>query len=317
MTPPRFWQRAGAIPALLSPAAAVVAAVTRRRARETGWRAPVPVLCCGNAGVGGAGKTTVVLDLVHRLQVRGIAVHCLTRGYRGRVRGVLRVDPSQHEAALVGDEPLLLAAVTPTWVGADRAAAARAAVAAGAEVLLMDDGLQHARLAKTASFLVIDGAVGFGNGRVLPAGPLREPAAAAAARCRAAILIGADQAAARAAIGSLPVLDAWLIPDRVLAPERVFAFCGIARPSKFFETVTASGAVLAGSSGFPDHHPFSPGEIEGVFAEAARLRARLVTTPKDHVRLPAAVRAQVDCLGVRLMWRDEQALERILDEVLA
>ena len=170
---------------------------------------------------------------------------------------------------------------------------------------------------KTASLLVIDGAAGFGNGRVMPAGPLREPAAAAAARCRAAILIGVDQAAARAAIPRLPVLDAWLVPDRLLAPDRVFAFCGIARPSKFFETVTAAGAVLAGSASFADHHPFSLQELEAVFTQATRLRARPLTTPKDHVRLPASFRPRVDRLGVRLVWRDEPALERLLDEVLA
>ena len=315
--PPGFWHRDGVVPLLLSPVGALVSAVTRHRMRQAGWRAPVPVLCCGNAGVGGTGKTTLVLDLAGRMLARGIAVHCLTRGYRGRVRGVLRVDPAIHDAELVGDEPLLLAAVAPTWVGADRAESARAAISAGAEILLMDDGLQHPGLEKTASLLVIDGAVGFGNGRVMPAGPLREPAAAAAARCRAAILIGADQTAARAAIDGLPVLDAWLVPDRVLAPDRVFAFCGIARPSKFFETVAASGAVLAGSVGFPDHHPFSPRDIEGVFSQAAGLRARLLTTPKDYVRLPAAIRGQIDSLGVRLMWRDEPALERLLDEVLA
>ena len=255
---PNFWQRDGLVPALLSPAASLVAAATRRRVRRPGWRAPVPVLCCGNASVGGAGKTTVVLDLIHRLRRRGVAVHCLTRGYGGRVKGtcVARRSGPVTPAALVGDEPLLLAAAAPTWVGADRAASARAAVAAGAELLLMDDGLQNPGLEKTASLLIVDGAVGFGNGRVMPAGPLRETVAAAAARCRAGVLIGADTAGARSAVGDLPVLDAWLVPDRTLDGERVFAFCGIGRPGKFFETVTVAGADLAGSRSFPDHHMF-------------------------------------------------------------
>ena len=317
MRPPAFWQRNGLVPALLSPAAALAAAATRRRVNRPGWRAPVPVLCCGNASVGGAGKTTVVLDLIRRLRRRGVAVHCLTRGYGGRVAGVLRVDPARHAAALVGDEPLLLAAEAPTWVGADRAAAAREAVAAGAGLLLMDDGLQNPGLAKTASLLVVDGAVGFGNGRVMPAGPLREPVSDAAARCRACVLIGADTARARAAIGALPVLDARLVPDRTLHGQRVFAFCGIARPGKFFETVAAAGADLAGSKSFPDHHVFSPHELEQVMAAASRHRAQPITTAKDAVRLPAALRAHVEVLGVRLMWREEVALELLLDEVMA
>ena len=317
MNPPAFWQRDGFIPALLAPAAGLVAAATRRRVNRPGWRAPVPVLCCGNASVGGAGKTTVVIDLTRRLRRRGVAVHCLTRGYGGRVEGVLRVDPARHSAALVGDEPLLLAAEAPTWVGADRAASAHEAIASGAELLLMDDGLQNPGLIKSSSLLIVDGAVGFGNGRVMPAGPLRERVSDAAARCRACVLIGADTASARAAVGELPVLDAWLAPDRALDGERVFAFCGIARPGKFFETVAMAGGELAGSRRFPDHHPFSPQEMIHVMEAASRCRARPITTAKDAVRLPPEVRAQVEVLGVRLMWRDEAALERLLDEVVS
>ena len=317
MRAPAFWQRDGLVPTLLSPAAAIVAAVTRRRLRRPGWRAPVPVLCCGNASVGGVGKTTVVLDLIRRLRRRGVAVHCLTRGYGGRVDGVVRVDPARHPATLVGDEPLLLAAEAPTWVGADRAASARAAVAAGAEFLLMDDGLQNPGLAKTASLLIVDGAVGFGNGRVMPAGPLRETVGQAASRCRAGVLIGADAAGVRAAVGALPMLDARLAPARALPGERVFAFCGIARPAKFLATIADAGAELAGSASFPDHHVFSPREIEQVLAAASRHGARPITTAKDAVRLPADIRAQVEVLGVSLMWREEAALERLLDEVAA
>ena len=191
--PPGFWGRDGVLPRLLSPLAAVTAAVTAWRVARPGWRAPVPVICCGNVTVGGAGKTTVALDLGARLAARGRAVHFLLRGYGGSVRGPHRV-AAGDTAARVGDEALLLAEVAPTWIGADRAASARAAVAAGAQVLVMDDGLQNPGLHKDLSLLVVDGASGFGNGRVLPAGPLREPVAAGAARCQAAVLIGPDLA---------------------------------------------------------------------------------------------------------------------------
>ena len=316
MTPPAFWQRDGAVSRLFSPVAALAGAWTARRMTRPGWRAPVPVLCCGNAGVGGAGKTTVAFDLASRLRARGVAVHCLTRGYGGRVKDVLLVDPAQHDAALVGDEPLLLACVAPTWVGADRAQSARAAVAAGAQALVLDDGLQNPGLAKTASLLVVDGAVGFGNGRVMPAGPLREEVAAAAKRCRACVMIGPDVRAAAALVGPLPILEATLLPDRTLEGARVFAFCGIARPSKFLDTLQEAGAELAGSAAFPDHHPFTAGEIERVLARAATLGARPITTAKDAVRLAPSWRTRIEVLGVRLRWRDEPALERLLDEVM-
>ena len=317
MRPPEFWGRDGMVPALLSPISAIVAEVAARRVRRPGWRAPVPVFCVGNAGVGGAGKTTVVLDLARRLLARGVAVHCLTRGYGGRVDGVLRVDPARHGAALVGDEPLLLAAVAPTWVSRDRASSARAAVAAGAQALLMDDGLQNPGLAKTVSLLVIDGAVGFGNGRVLPAGPLRESAGSAAARCRAGVLIGEDRTGAAMAVTGLPLLAASLAAERRLDGERVFGFCGIARPTKFFDTLRQAGAAVVGSRGFADHHPFSAREIDSIMHESGRLEAKPITTAKDAVRLSAEVRARVDVLEIRLAWDDPSQIERLLDELLA
>ena len=314
MTPPAFWRQDGALPRLLSPVAALVARSTARRVARPGWRAPVPVLCCGNAGVGGAGKTTVALDLLRRLQARGVQAHCLTRGYGGRGRGVLRVDPAAHAAALVGDEPLLLAAAAPTWVSPDRAASARAAVAAGAQALVMDDGLQNPGLVQDVALLVIDGATGFGNGRVLPAGPLREPPYAAAARCRTAVLIGADATHARAALPpGLPVLGARLVPDRDLSGRRVLAFAGIARPSKFYATLREAGADLAGTQDFPDHHRFTPRELDALIRRAATLDATLATTPKDAVRLPPSLRPQVLIAGVSLAWDDPADPEALLD----
>lgn len=317
MNQPEFWQRDGLMPRLLSPIAALVAHSTARRVARPGWCAPVPVLCCGNAGVGGAGKTTVALDLGARLRSRGIEAHFLTRGYRGRVRGVLRVDPDVHDAALVGDEPLLLARVAPTWVGADRKASARAAIAAGAAALVMDDGLQNPALVKTLSLLVVDGGVGFGNGRVMPAGPLREPVAAAAARCRAAVLIGADRFGAAVRLPALRLLEGNLVPDRTLAGQRVFAFCGIARPEKFRETLREAEAEIAGLLAFPDHHPFTAADIDRALSAARQAGATPITTAKDAVRLPPVLRSQVEVLGIHLAWRDEARLDAVLDELMA
>ena len=316
MHPPAFWQTDGLLPHLLAPISAVVARSTARRVARPGWCAPVPVVCCGNAGVGGAGKTTLALDLGARLLRRGARVAFLTRGYGGRVEGTVRVD-AHHTAADVGDEALLLAAIAPTVVGADRAASARIAVAQGATVLVMDDGLQNPGLEKDLSLLVIDGAAGFGNGRVLPAGPLREPVQAAASRCRAAVLIGADARTAAAALpASLPVLSARLRPDAPdLAMRKVFAFAGIGRPEKFFTTVVEAGAVLAGKRAFADHHPYRPAELTRLARAAEAQGAELVTTPKDAVRLPPEWRARVLIAGVTLVWADEAPIEALLGNV--
>ncbi len=316
-TAPDFWQAgtASSWPALLAPLGGITAWLTRSRVARPGWHAPVPVLCCGNVTAGGAGKTTLALDLGERLRARGIKVHFLTRGHGGRVRGVLQVDPTRHDSALVGDEPLLLAAVAPTFVAADRAAGARAAIAAGAEALLLDDGLQNPSLKKDFSLLVIDGRSGFGNGRLIPAGPLREPVAAGAARCRAAVLIGADATGALADLpAGLPVLYADLVPEggEQVAGRRVLAFAGIADPSKFFDTLASSGAALSGIKKFPDHHFYGEPALRALLAEAERLDAIPVTTPKDAVRLPPWARARITVVGVRLTWRDSVALDRLL-----
>jgi tetraacyldisaccharide 4'-kinase len=320
MRAPEFWQKeggSGLMPLLLSPVAALYGAATARRMRRSGWRAPVPVICCGNATAGGAGKTTVALDIGRRLANRGIAVHFLSRGYGGTLRGPLRVDPAAHDSTAVGDEALMLAAERPAWISADRAAGARAAVAAGAQAIVMDDGLQNPTLEKDLSLLIVDGGFGFGNGRVIPAGPLREPVAAAAARVRAAVMIGPDEAGAGALLPpGLPVLRASLKPGpeaALLAGQPVFAFCGIANPSKFFGTLTAAGVVLAGREAFADHYPFDEGDLRDLLAEAEELRAIPVTTRKDYVRIPPAFRSRVTVVTIRLEWAEPTQIEALLE----
>ncbi len=311
---PGFWERDGVAAHLLAPLAAVTERLAARRVARPGWRAPVPVICCGNAGVGGSGKTPLALDLGARLLARGRSVAFLTRGYGGRRQAATRVDLRLHDAAAVGDEALLLAAVAITFVAADREAAARAAIAAGADILVMDDGLQNPGLFKDCALLAIDGGVGFGNGRTLPAGPLREAVGAAARRCRAAVLIGADDAEALAQLPhGLPVLRAELRPATEVAGRRLLAFAGIGRPGKFFATLRQAGALLAATRGFADHHRFSAGELDALRRDAAALDAGLVTTTKDFVRLPTTFRQGVFRFDVRLAWQAPEAVEAMLD----
>jgi tetraacyldisaccharide 4'-kinase len=318
MHPPAFWQSGGLAAALLSPLGALYAAATARRVARPGWDCGVKVICCGNASAGGAGKTTLALDLGARLAATGRRVAFLTRGYGAHVADPVRVDLARHTAAGVGDEALLLAAIAPTYVCPNRAAAARMAVSGGAQVLVMDDGLQNSTLAKTLSLLVIDGAAGFGNGRCIPAGPLREPPEAAAERCRAAVLIGADATHALARLpATLPVLRADLRPGpevAALAGRRTVAFAGIGRPEKFFTMLEQAGVILAARRPFPDHHRFTGTEFAALLAEAARLEALLLTTPKDAARLTAEQRRAVTVAGVGLAWHDTAALAALLAE---
>jgi tetraacyldisaccharide 4'-kinase len=260
------------------------------------------------------------MDIGSRIQARGTPAHFLLRGYGGSVKGPVQVEPGRHGSETVGDEALLLAALAPTWVSADRAAGAQRAVAEGAGAIVMDDGLQNPTLAKTLSLLTIDGGYGFGNGHVIPAGPLREGVAAAAARCDAAVLIGPDETGALELLPEgLPVLRGDLVsgPEMAgLAGENVFAFCGIASPRKFFNTLRQGGAVVAGTESFADHYPFDAGDLTALLAQAERLGAIPVTTRKDWVRIPPEFQGRVRVVSVTLRWDDPGQIEALLDRAL-
>src|SRR5579863_3483068 len=320
MRTPDFW-RAGGDPwpqRLLLPAAAIYGAATvLRRWRHRPYRPPVPVVVAGGLTLGGSGKTPLAIALCERLKTR--RPHFLSRGYGGSVRGPAAIDPARDRTAEVGDEPLLLALSAPTWIARDRAAGARAAVAAGAGLIILDDGFQNPFIAKDLAFLAIDGEGGLGNGFVFPAGPLREPVAAALARASAVILIGEDRAGiSRLVAGRCPVIPARLVPaaeSAALSGQRVFAFAGIGRPEKFFASLERLGAEVVGRRAFADHHPYAASEAAALLAEAGAKDALPVTTAKDHVRLPPAVQRQVTVAAVELAFDRPAELDRMLASV--
>src|SRR4051794_18706443 len=187
MQAPEFWHAPRGLAAgLLMPLGAVWnGAGALRRAVLHSYRAPVPVICVGNLVTGGSGKTPVVLSLAELLKARGMAPHVVTRGYGGRLAGPGRGDANLHDAPDVRDEPRLIADRAPGWGARARAAGVRAAISAGAEAILLDDGFQNPSVAKDLSLVVFDAGYGFGNRRVIPAGPLREPVGAGLARANA------------------------------------------------------------------------------------------------------------------------------------
>jgi tetraacyldisaccharide 4'-kinase len=316
---PESWARDGVAARLLQPLAwCYAAAGSARRHLTRPERVPVPVICVGNLVAGGAGKTPVALSLARRLQRRGLNPHFLSRGYGGELAGPLRVDPSRHGAADVGDEPLLLAAAAPTWVSRDRVAGAYAAAAAGAGLLIMDDGFQNPSIAKDLALVVIDGGYGFGNRHVMPAGPLREPIAAGLARADAAILVGDDTCDAASALGTTPVLRARLRPTNAESwrDRPVVAFAGIGRPAKFFATLEEMGARVLVRRGFPDHHRYAEAELQALAHDAGAAGAQLVTTEKDAMRLAPNWREKIATVSVEIDWQDETALDALINRKL-
>ncbi len=330
---PRWWYvRKGApapvIRALLTPLSWIWASVTARKiAKATPFDPGAPVICVGNLTVGGTGKTPIVRELIDRLTQREIAAHGLSRGYGGRLAGPLKVDPARHTAADVGDEPLMLASTQPIWISRDRPSGAQAAVQAGAQAIVMDDGHQNPSLKKTLSLVVVDGETRggewpFGDGAVFPAGPLREPFHVGLARADAVVLmLPADVAKPDpellALFGTKPVLIARLEPSAPPPPGPQLAFAGVGKPWKVQRSLKAAGCELADFAGFPDHAGYSQDTLKALQARAQAYGAGLLTTEKDWVRLPAEWRAKVTPWPVRARFEDEAALDRLLDAAIA
>jgi len=276
------------------------------------------VICLGNLTVGGAGKTPAALAVAHLLLAARERPFFLSRGYGGKLAGPVRVDPSFHRSADVGDEPLMLARLAPTIVARDRVAGARAARSGGASVIVMDDGFQNPSLSKDLAILVVDGRRGIGNGRVIPAGPLRAPLEIQIGRAQAIVVVGPPDGAAKilniARRYGVTVFHGRLEADRnsltALGKRKVLAFAGIGNPEKFFATLTEAGIDVADRSSFPDHHRYTAAEAQGLIARAQAENLVLITTEKDHVRLAGdrvltALAAHASTLPVRLVI-DEQ-----------
>ena len=327
MREPAFWWREGSLAsALLAPVATVYGAIATWRLARPGRRPGIPIVCIGNLTVGGAGKTPTALTVARMLAKAGERPVFLSRGYGGALAGPLVVDPARHRARDVGDEPLLLARTAPTIVARDRVKGA--GIAAGASVIVMDDGFHNPSLVKDFSLLVVDARRGIGNGRVIPAGPLRAPVDAQLSRAHALVVVGrsvGDCAIAEMARErDIPVLRASLRADTAfvagLAGRRVLAFAGIGDPPKFFATLAEAGVAVAATRSFADHHRYTGREAAALCEEAERDGLALVTTEKDLARLsgeeqPLSARARA--LPVTLVFEDAAGFESLLRERLA
>lgn len=332
LSTPRWWYVRNNAPGrvrrmLLTPLSWIWASVTANRiAKTVPEDAGVPVICVGNLTAGGTGKTPIVRELLSRLTASGKAAHGLSRGYGGRLKGPLRVDPAIHTAADVGDEPLMLAVDFPIWISPDRPAGARAARAGGAQVVVMDDGHQNPSLKKALSLVVVDGETRgdewpFGDGAVFPAGPMREPLAVGLARANAVVLLlPADLDAPHpelvALFGETPVLVARLEPAAPPPSGPQVGFAGVGKPWKVERSLVAAGCDLKDFAPFPDHGAYDEATLKALVRRAEDFDAGLVTTEKDWVRLPPEWREKIAFWPVRARFEDEAALDRLLQSAL-
>lgn len=328
MSQPRFWHNPKDQPGLLSlilrPLSKIYGAKTAHRIQNGLYEnLPVPVISIGNINIGGSGKTPAVITVLSMLQAMGIKPHVISRGYGGSIRTATRVEPKVHSADEVGDEPLLLSAFGPAWVSRDRAEGARAAVQAGADAIILDDALQNPALHKDLSITVVDAATGFGNGCVLPAGPLREPVKKGLGRTDFLLLVGTESDCAALKSKSPEIQNVPMLQGRIEPLQtgmdwrglRVFAFAGIGHPEKFFATLVSLGAEVVGTRRFGDHQKLPLAILKRLEAEAAAASAQLVTTEKDAVRLAKSYQQKVLTLPVRMMLVDDRPLREKLDSL--
>lgn len=320
LTPPKFWyQSSGSyLGQVLEPfswlyrgGAALHCAFSRPR------RAGVPVISVGNFVLGGAGKTPVARAIAQRLQAMGRVPHIVSRGYKGTLKGPAQVDPTRHHFGQVGDEPLLLAKTAPTWISKDRWAAAEPAITAGADILVLDDGGQNYSLEKDISLMVVNAAQGLGNGRLFPAGPLRQPLQVGLKDTTAIVFIGecGDPLPEPLSSASCPIIRATIVP-LTLHSCPVVAFAGIGYPEKFRHTLMAAGYEVKAFTPFPDHYPYTAEDLRDLRMKARRERACLITTEKDALRIPSTDRQDILVLPIGLKFDPDTALDPILGQFL-
>ncbi|MBX9861220.1 MAG: tetraacyldisaccharide 4'-kinase [Hyphomicrobium sp.] len=336
---PSWWYGAGdgnSLPArLLTPIEHIYAALAERRfATAKPYQCGLPVICVGNFTAGGTGKTPLTRFLIERLGARGLTAACLSRGYGGSLAGPVWVDGERHTARDVGDEPLLIAQDARVMIGRDRAAAASLiAKSGGIDAVIMDDGLQNPSLAKDLSFAVVSAQRGLGNGRVIPAGPLRARFEFQLGLVDGIVVMGSDADFDASHFDALrsrfhgPVLRAAVVPVASLgavAGRAVIAYAGIANPERFFRLVESFAPDVLVRRAFADHHEFSEADARALIAEADSIGADLVTTEKDAVRLKRATGARAELaqrsqtLPIRVAFdeRDLLRLDALIDGAL-
>lgn len=310
---PKFWRQDSMLSRILQPAAWGYEYISLwHRKRTKIQKVSVPVICVGNLVMGGAGKTPTVLALVDMLKKMGQNPHILSRGYGAVIKDSIRVDPKKHTYLQVGDEALLLAEKAPTWAGQDRVLSAKLAISHDASVIIMDDGLQNNSLYKDLNLLVVDTMQGFGNGRVFPAGPLRESPHRGVRKANITIAIGD---------GVLPkgipqATRAYMRAVDEIYPRSVLAFAGLGYPEKFNRTLQDYGFEVKRFIPFPDHHPYTIPEMERLLKMASRRKIDLITTAKDFLRIPEHFKRDVSSFNVKLEFEESEKLYELIETKL-
>ena len=316
MKTPKYWQSNSFISKLLTPLGYIYGGLTGLRIKlKKPKKAEIPVICIGNITAGGTGKTPVSISVAKLLSGEMFHPYFVSRGYGGKLQNVI-VNNKKHTARDVGDEPLLLSAQAPVVVNADRYKAAQKGTEQGADVVIMDDGFQNPGLHKDLSFLVFDGHYGIGNGKIIPAGPLRETLENGIKRANAVIILGKDKHNLAQRCG-LPVFFGHTeAAQTTINNQDVIAFAGIGHPQKFYHTLKQQGFNVVKTIDFPDHHFYTREDLDAIVKEAQKLNAQIYTTGKDFVKIPPLYSQDINVLEIAVVWdKPEELLNFIKQKI--
>ena len=329
---PSFWyqspEKLSFATQALRPISSVYALISRinYKLKKTIQYPDIKIICVGNITAGGSGKTPITIALCELLKQKKLAKtpHILTRGY-GRTDKASSFILRKEDIGSIpvhqsGDEPRLLARAAPVIIATDRASGAKMAHDSGADIIVMDDGFQNPVLKKDVSLLVIDGNMGFGNEKTIPAGPLRESPDRAIARAEACIFIGEDKhdILNRYIKAARPVFTAKIqVPSDFTPAQRGYtAFSGIGFPQKFNDTLKEIGCNISSFHSFADHHTYTEKELNFLLDQSKRTGTILITTEKDYVRLPLKWQNEVTFLPISLTFDEPEKLWAFLKKEL-
>lgn len=324
MKTPSFWykEQPNFLAKALRPFSNVYSFISNKKAASPkSYKSKLPVICVGNITAGGGGKTPVVAALYKLLQENSLSLepYILTRGYGGSIAGPERVN-KHGPADLWGDEPLLHAQYASVVKSENRAKGARFIERENSTLILMDDGAQNMQLEKDILFYVIKGDRGFGNKRLIPSGPLREPLDIAFEKADAFIIIGDDTTGIQE---KLPADKACFHANLNIAngnpPKDIpyIGFAGLAFPAGFKNTLEANGYQAEDFIEFADHHEYTERDIEKLFTLAHEKKTTLITTEKDYMRLPPFARKQeIAVLKAHLEFKETEKILSFLKDKL-
>lgn len=318
---PKFWLSKNFIAYSLLPLSFIYkAAATLIHLSRESEKISKPVICVGNITLGGSGKTPVALAIGKILQEMNIDFTYLSRGYLGKKNQFGYVDKMRSMSFDVGDEPLILAEKALTFVAKDRLRGAKEiARNHKTQVIVLDDGLQNDSLQKDLSILVVDGKVQFGNEFLFPAGPLRESIADGLAKTDFVIVIGEVEANLQKILGEKKIISAKIKAKNIekFSGKKLFAFCGLAYPDKFFSFLENQGLNVVDREGFMDHHFYKISELDFLMKEAQKQGAKLVTTKKDWVKFPSNFKRKIDYLDIELELENKGFIKDEIQKILA